>query len=233
MKRSMILGILTLATLAIITPVAVKPSTFSAAATAAHGQLRIRYEASNSCCADFASLVKQSIVVVRARVDAASPSRLLSYNKPVLVIHPPALLTGSKAAAVASAPTPPPYTGPSAPSEPGIVVTDASVSILDVLKGNGVQPGQALTITQLGGTDPQGRQVVNDGDPLLQVGQDEILFLIQDFDGRYSMLGGAQGRFTIGSTGIVQSLDPGDYPYTKAYSGLTISAFKAAMQAVQ
>ena len=231
MKRLAIFAALAIVPLVAAAPAILQRSTLGA--VAGHRQSWTRYEASQSCCDNFTDLVKRSVVVVRARIVATTPSRLLPYEKSVLVMHPSAQLTGSKATAVASAPTPPPYTGPTGPAEPGIVVTDSSISVSEVLKGTSVQPGQVLTVTQLGGTDPQGKLVLNQEDPLFQVGQEEVLFLLKDFDGKYSTLGGLQARFAVGMTNTVQPLDTGDYPYTQAYTGLTVTALKAAIQAVQ
>lgn len=191
------------------------------------------YEGSSyECCTDFTSLTRTASAVVRARVVAVAPSSLIPYETPVTVDHPPIPLPGPKATAAASAPKFTAHAISVVPTEPGIVVTDFTIQVVDTLRGN-VTPGQRLTVTQIGGTDPRGNQIVAANDPLFQIGQEEVLFL-SPYDGdKYSTVGGEQGRFAIDATGIVHPLNPGDFPYTKAYDGKTVDDLKTATRAVQ
>ncbi len=86
-----------------------------------------------------------------------------------------------------------------------------------------------LTVEQVGGTDAQGQQWVDMDNPLFQVGQEEILFLLQDPNGTYSTVAGPQGRFSIDVAGKVQSRAPAEWDYLKKLNGLSIDALKATV----
>jgi len=87
-------------------------------------------------------------------------------------------------------------------------------------------------VEQVGGIDSQGQQWATD-DPLLQVGQEEVLFLLQNPNGTYSTVGGPQGRFTIDAAGKVQSHASAAWGYLKKIDGLTVDALKAAVDVAQ
>ncbi len=202
----------------------------------AHGEVTQggSYTAEYTCCTDFSGLTKQGIVVVLGRVVANSPSYVVHYDRPVTTIDAAPQLSGPKATAVAAAPPPTPDANATQPPDPGVALTDSTIQVLETWRGNAAQTDRTLTVTQAGGTDAQGQQVRQVDDPLLQVGQEEVLFLAPiPGTGKYSTVGGPQGRFPVGPTGTVQALDQGAGSYTKAYNGLTLAALKAAVRAVQ
>lgn len=227
MKRPYIVGALAVASLVAVAAVPLPHL--------AHGDTPVLSgQAVYSCCTDFRSLTKRSVIVVRARVTAMSPSYFLPPDRPVFVKDPPPQLPPDKATAVALDPPPTVDANATPPADPnpGLLVTDATVQVVQTLRGS-VQPGQTLTVEQVGGTDPQGQQWVDEANPLLQVGQEEILFLMPTptANGKYATIGGPQGRFSITSTGLVQSRAPATWGYLKAYNGLTADALKVAVTA--
>jgi hypothetical protein len=79
--------------------------------------------------------------------------------------------------------------------------------VVETLRGAS-SPGARLTVVQLGGTDRGGLKVVSDKDPLLNVGDQEILFLRRDpASGKFFTVGGGQGRFQLASNGTVTAVD--------------------------
>ncbi len=192
------------------------------------------YEASVICCADFHELTTRSDAVVFAKVVTASPSYVIPLLPAVTVIAVPPSLTGPKATALPRAT--PANAGFALPpgANDGLVKTDFTVQVLNVLRGNNVQQGQQLTVAQLGGTDPQGNQVQLQGDPLFQIGDTEVLFLKRSpVTGKYVTVGDSQGRYAVDASGSVRAKDAAEFAYTGAYSGKTVKELAAAVQAVQ
>lgn len=191
------------------------------------------YDATYFCCTNFTGLTKGAKVVVVSRVTKALPSYVVPNDPPVVVTAPPPHLTGPKATMIANAPTPLPNATPAVHMDDGTVMTDFTIEVLAVLRGTGIQLGQQLTVAQTGGTDGQGNQVLMQGDPLLRVGDQEILFLQQSpVNGKYYTVGGPQGRFAVSAAGTVQPKDPEEFAYTAAYSGKTVQDLTAAIQAI-
>ncbi len=193
-----------------------------------------KYEASRACCNDFADLVRSSTLIVVARVTGTLGSRVIPFDPPVLVQHPQSALSGWKAQLAASMPTPTPVPAAeaTAASLPGVIVTDSTISVLRILRGSGVATGQEIPVTQMGGIAPSGDQVSDPEDPFLQVGHTEVFFLDKDADGRYSAIGGPQGRFTVTSDGLLQPVDPTDYPYTRAFAQRRVDDIVAALATI-
>lgn len=117
-------------------------------------------------------------------------------------------------------------------ADPGLLMTDATVQGVKVLHGN-VQPGETLTVEQVGGTDVQGQQWVDAHNPLFQAGQEEILFLMKDSDGTYSTVAGSQGRFSIDAADKVRPRASGEWGYLEKLDGLTVDVLKATVDAAQ
>jgi len=193
-----------------------------------------KYEATRACCNDFPDLVRHSTLIVVARVTGTMGSRVIPFDPPVLVQHTQPSLSGWKAQLAASMPTPTPVpeAEAKAASLPGVIVTDSTISVLRVLRGRDAGPGQEIPVTQMGGTAPSGDQVSDPEDPFLQVGNTEVFFLVKDSDGRYSAVGGPQGRFTVTSNGLLQPVDPTDYSYTQAFAQRKVDDIVAALATI-
>ncbi len=189
-----------------------------------------------ACCLNFSALTKEASLVVQARVIAASPSYIQPNNVPQVIVadHRPQL-AGLKATALAGLPTPTPGASTPTPDGSGLLLTDFTVEVVSTLRGTAV-PGQRLTVTQVGGTDSQGGQVIVPDVPLFNVGETEVLFLYPYPDvasAKYTTVGGAQGRFTVNSAGILQALASNEFPYTRAFNGKTVNDLLTAAQTVQ
>lgn len=85
----------------------------------------------------------------------------------------------------------------------GLIFSDYAFQVQQVLSGT--LSGATITVHQTGGT-ANGRTLELDNDPLLQVGQEDILFLHHDpATNTYYVIGGPQGRFVV-INGLVSSL---------------------------
>ena len=73
------------------------------------------------------------------------------------------------------------------------IVTDVTVRVSESLKGAG---GNVLTLTQLGG-DLDGFRYSVPGSPLFRPGEEALLFVWRDAQGRAQVNGLAQGKFEI------------------------------------
>jgi hypothetical protein len=96
-------------------------------------------------------------------------------------------------------------TGTDATSYQGVPYTEFSVSVVQWVKGNGPS---SIVIKQTGGTDAAGATWSVEGDPLLQVGEQDVFFLHEFAPGDYFIVGGPTGRFPI-SGGTVSPMPEG------------------------
>ena len=74
------------------------------------------------------------------------------------------------------------------------ILTDVTVRVSESLKG---APGERITLTQLGG-DLDGFRYAVAGSPLFRPGEEALLFVWRDRQGRAQVNGMAQGKFEIG-----------------------------------
>jgi hypothetical protein len=90
-------------------------------------------------------------------------------------------------------------------SDPGLPITTYTIAVMQVLRGDANVGGQIL-VNQAGGivtlpTYPTGpmltRTLEFEHDPLMQSGQEQVLFLTKAPGGNYDILGGPQGRFIV------------------------------------
>jgi hypothetical protein len=117
------------------------------------------------------------------------------------------------------------------------VVTDYTIEVSRVISGQ-VQPGAHITLTQSGGpidlpTFPGGptlhRTIQSEHDPLIQKGQEHVLFLGHAKDGTYYVLGGPQGRLTLDNGGKVHPIDPAT-PALRGKNGTTLESLAIEVQ---
>lgn len=105
-----------------------------------------------------------------------------------------------------------------------IPYTEFTFAVTQWLKNSGPS---SITLKQTGGTDASGDVWTVDGDPLLQVGEQDVLFLQQFAAGEYFIVGGPTGRYNV-SNGQVSPMPEGI-----ARDGLpeTVQAFIQRVQA--
>ena len=123
----------------------------------------------------------------------------------------------------------------------GILKTDFTAEVLDNVHGAGLKKGDHIVISQIGGTitqaQPDGSRAnvtvaKAEHDPLLQVGDEEIVFLNQDSaTGKFFTTGGGIGRFQVQSNGTVLAVDH-DSPLARINNGKPARVLKSAVQAV-
>jgi hypothetical protein len=133
-------------------------------------------------------------------------------------------------------------TTPAGPAPQGLLKTDFTVEVLDNVRGGGLKKGDHLVVSQLGGTVATRRPdgvaanllVANaEHDPLMQVGDEEVLFLNQDAaTGKFFTIGGGEGRFKVQANGSVVAADH-DSPVGKIVNGKPASFLKSAVQGVR
>ena len=178
-------------------------------------------------------VTKVSVAVVSAKVVKVGPSYRVPFDKPVTVVSP---LPDAGPDGTKKGPPDPlrdPQREPQETPLPGLLKTDVIVEVVEVLKGDKVQRGQQLTITQLGGTDEHGGRVVAENDPVAEVGALEVLFLQQDpQSGKYFATGGGQGRFLVSSSGTLRPVDA-EASVSKSFDGKTLADLRATVLAVR
>ena len=88
----------------------------------------------------------------------------------------------------------------------GVLFTDRTVTISEVLRGDLATPGQSVvTVRQTGGADSEGHLAI-DGQRLLGSGESVMLALVYDsFHRRYWIIGGAHGYFQIVNGSLIHA----------------------------
>jgi hypothetical protein len=122
----------------------------------------------------------------------------------------------------------------------GLLKTDYTVEVLDNVRGAGFKKGDQIVVSQLGGTvqdrRPDGvtvnKLIANaEHDPLMQVGDEELLFLNRDnASGKFYTTGGGMGRFKVQSNGTLVAVDH-DSPIAKVANGKPVGFLKSAVSA--
>jgi hypothetical protein len=179
---------------------------------------------------DITDLTTASQAVAHVRVVGASTSHIIPFDPAVPRLAPARPAGGPKATApqqTASIPTVP-------QSETGLLQTDFTVEVLDAVRGSGIHTGDRLVVTQLGGKAPDGSaRATTENDPLLQVGDQEVLFLKHDAaSGKFFTTGGGQGRFKVQANGTLSAVDH-DSAIARIATGKPVSFLKNAVQAVR
>jgi hypothetical protein len=188
--------------------------------------LRAIYLTDGPVYASLDELTRDSAAVVHARAVAVGRTYMVPFDPPRTVADPP-----PQGARPTPSPAPSRAGGASIqPAEPGLLFTDIAVEVVEVLRGEGVQPGQRLSVSQLGGSDRRVRPVVAEHDPLLRAGDQEVLFLKHDpASGKYFTTGGGQGRFRVAPNDTVEAVDR-ESPVGRMNHGRTLAALKAAVR---
>ncbi len=163
--------------------------------------------------ADVADLTKASKAVAHVRVLSAGASYIIPFDNATTVVTPRLTDSGPKGQAGAQISSIP----GAANIDKGIIKTDFTVEVLDNVRGTGLNKGDHIVVSQIGGTltkpqsDGSRATVVAakaEHDPLLQVGDEEIMFLNQDSaSGKFFTTGGGLGRFKVQSNGTLQAID--------------------------
>jgi hypothetical protein len=187
----------------------------------------VEYFASGPMFETVSGLTTASQAVVRARVVEVGKSYRMPMDAPVVVVSPPP--DGTKKGTAPSAPIP----TSGRHTDPGLLKTDFTIEVLQTVKASKDYTGQRLTVTQLGGTDEHGRSVVVEDDPLLKVGDQEIMFLQQDpRSGKFFTTGGGQGRFGVNDRGTVTARDQ-ESLVGRAHHGKRVEVLTDAVKVVK
>ena len=150
---------------------------------------------------DLTDLTKASHAVAQVKVLSAAKSYRVAFDRPQVVVAPRPS-DGAKGKEQPAAPAP-----AAVILEDGLLHTDFTVEVVEAVRG-GLQKGQRLVVTQIGGTEDSGAKLNAEHDPLMQVGAQEVLFLKKDAkSGKFFTTGGGQGRFTVQSNGTVSPVD--------------------------
>jgi hypothetical protein len=106
----------------------------------------------------------------------------------------------------------------------GVIETDISFDVKRRIFGKG--NAKHLRVVHLGG-QIAGQRLVAEGEPLSVPGQSYVLFLRNRRDGRYSIVGGPQGRYVIVKDKLaLVSRDYSTGPVPMLLRGLSVSAFE-------
>jgi len=186
---------------------------------------------------DVFDLTKASGAVAHVRIISAGKSYLVPFDAASTVVAPARVDTGNKGK-LGSPTSATPAIGE---LETGILKTDYTAEVLDSVRGTSVKKGQHIVVTQIGGKlaalggdgKPTTITVANvEHDPMMQVGDEEMLFLNQDSaTGKFFTTGGGQGRFKVQSNGTLSPVDVHS-DLGRIQTGKPLSALKSAVQAV-
>jgi hypothetical protein len=123
----------------------------------------------------------------------------------------------------------------------GILQTDYTAEVLDSVRGAGIKKGQHIVVSQIGGklasqgADGSSKDVIVanvEHDPIMQVGDEEMLFLNQDSaTGKFFTTGGGQGRFKVQSNGTLSAVDAHSN-LARLQTGKQVGSLKNAVQAI-
>ena len=185
---------------------------------------------------DVTDLTKASKAVAHVRILSAGPTFTIPFDRASAVVsaRPSGNPDKDKEGQLnSSAP------GGAAPT--GLLKTDFTVEVLDNIHGAGLKKGDHIVVSQLGGsvatTRPDGvstnvTEANTEHDPLMQVGDEELLFLNQDAgSARFFTTGGGIGRFKVQSNGTLLAVDH-DSAIAKVVNGKPTTFLKTAVQNV-
>jgi hypothetical protein len=176
--------------------------------------------------ADLNDLTKASQAVAHVKVVSASPAYVVPFDAPVVTVAPRPT-EGDKGKLEPQSAVPGVI-----PQDTGILHTDFTVEVLDNVRGAGLKKGDRIVVTQLGGTQKDGTSASAEHDPLMQVGDQEILFLRHDsHTGKFFTTGGGQGRFKVQSNGTLSAVDSHSQ-LARLETGKPASSLKSAVQAI-
>jgi len=196
----------------------------------------VTYMTDGPSFADVADLTKASKAVAHVRVVSMGASHTIAFDKAAAVVSERPNGNPDKDKGGAQLSTTPAGTPPT-----GILKTDFVVEVLDNVRGPGLKKGDQITVSQIGGQiatkrpdGTAGTQIVANAehDPLMKVGDEEVLFLNQDkASGAYFTTGGGMGRFNIAANGTLTAVDH-DSPIARVANGKPASFLTNAVKAV-
>jgi len=186
---------------------------------------------------DIQDLTKASGAVAHVRIISAGKSYLVPFDAPVTNVAPARKDDSAKGKLGAQTSGTP----AKAQLENGVVQTDYTAEVLDNVRGASVKKGQQIVISQIGGklasqgADGTAREVVvanAEHDPVMQVGDEEVLFLNQDAaTGKFFTTGGGQGRFKVQSNGTLSAVDSHS-SLARLETGKPVASLKSTVQQV-
>ncbi len=186
---------------------------------------------------DVQDLTKASGAVAHVRIISAGKSYLIPFDAPVTNVAP-ARKDDSAKGKLGQQTSGTPALGQ---LQDGILQTDYTAEVLDSVRGAGIKKGQHIVISQIGGklaskgADGSAKDVVVanvEHDPIMQVGDEEMLFLNQDSaTGKFFTTGGGQGRFKVQSNGTLSAVDAHSN-LARLQTGKQVGSLKNAVQAI-
>jgi len=200
-------------------------------------QSEVAYMTDGPSYADVTDLTRASRAVAHVKVLAAGASYTLPFDNASAVVgaRPTGNPDKDKQGALTSS-------TPSGAAPKGLLKTDYTVQVLESVRGSNLRAGDHIVVSQIGGTEasrgPDGATisvvVANaEHDPLMQVGDEEMLFLNQDTaSGKFFTTGGGAGRFKIAANGTLMAVDHGS-PIARVANGKPPAFLKNAVQGVQ
>jgi hypothetical protein len=196
----------------------------------------IEYMTDGPSYADITDLTHASSAVAHVRILSAGNTYTIPFdnNAPVVTARPTGNPDKDKSGPALS-------NVPAVQAPQGLLKTDFTVEVLDNVRSSGLRKGDHIVVSQLGGTVSSRRPdgvtvntvVANaEHDPLMQVGDEELLFLNRDgANGKYFTTGGGLGRFKVQSNGSVMAVDHGS-PIARVADGKPVNFLKSAVQTV-
>jgi hypothetical protein len=196
----------------------------------------IEYMTDGPTFADITDLTNASKAVAHVRILSIGASYTIPFDNagPVVTARPSGNPEKDKNGALNSS-------IPAGAAPTGVLKTDVTVEVLDNVRGAGLNRGDHIVVTQLGGTVSTRRPdgvLVNtvvasaEHDPLMQVGDEEVMFLNRDANsGKFFTTGGGLGRFKVQTNGTLAAVDHGS-AIAKIADGKPAAFLKNAARAV-
>jgi len=186
---------------------------------------------------DVSDLTHASGAVAHVRILSAGKSYLIPFDAPVTNVAPARKDDSAKGKLGQQTSGTP----AKALLQNGILQTDYTAEVLDNVRGASVKKGQQIVISQIGGklasqgADGSSKEIVvanAEHDPVMQVGDEEMLFLNQDSaTGKFFTTGGGQGRFKVQSNGLLSPVDVHS-SVARLQTGKPAASLKNAVQAI-
>jgi hypothetical protein len=186
---------------------------------------------------DIQDLTKASGAVAHVRIISAGKSYLIPFDAAVTNVAPPRRDDSAKG----KLGQPTSGTPAKALLQNGILQTDYTAEVLDNVRGASVKKGQKIVISQIGGklaaqgADGSSKEIIvanAEHDPVMQVGDEEMLFLNQDAStGKFFTTGGGQGRFKVQSNGTLSPVDVHS-SIARLQTGKPLASLKNTVQSI-